>query len=74
MLYLGCNMYYQRERERKKKENTPKKRYMQIVKQMKKEKKKQNMDLVPSQVAMLLSSWNPFLHEHSKEPGVLRQF
>lgn len=32
------------------------------------------MDLVPSQVAMLLSSWNPFLHEHSKEPGVLRQF
>ena len=47
---------------------------MQIVKQMKKEKKKQNMDLVPSQVAMLLSSWNPFLHEHSKEPGVLRQF
>ena len=26
MLYLGCNMYYQREREREKKENTPKKK------------------------------------------------
>ena len=59
-----------REKEREKRTRT-KKDTSKLLSKWK--EKKQNIGLVPSQVALLSPSWNPSLHEHWKDPGVFWQ-